>query len=95
MLICWLESKCVWKNNIQYSDSYSQVPSILKEYIDPQFPHSLHQLIMKPIRKEEHTKTLKDHILTNFPEDVIQRGIIEMEWCDHKLIYCSRKMALK
>ena len=64
----------------QYSDSYSQAPAIVKNYLDLCCSHSLHQLVMKPKRTAEHTKTLIDHILTNSLEKVIQSGAIEMKW---------------
>ena len=51
----------------QYSASYSQVSLIVKKYNHLCFPRSLHQLIMKPTKITEHTKTLTDHILNNSP----------------------------
>ena len=78
----------------QYSDTYSQAPPIVKNYIDLCFSHSLHQLIVEPTRTTEHIKTFIDHILTNSPEKVIQSGVIEMGLSDHKLVYCSRKTSL-
>ena len=78
----------------QYSDSYSQAPPIVKNYIDLCFSHSLHQLIMEPTRTTEHTKTLIDHILTHSPEKVIQSGVVEMGLSHHELVYCSRKTSL-
>ena len=75
----------------QYSDSYSQAPPIVNNYTELCFSHSLHQLIMKPTRTTEHTKTLIDHILTNSSENVIQSGVIEMGLSDHELVYCSKK----
>ena len=78
----------------QYSDSYSQVAPIVKNYRDLCFSYSPHQLIMEPTRTTERTKTLIDHILTNSPEKVIQRRVIEMGLSDHELVYCSRKTSL-
>ena len=78
----------------QYSDSYSQAPPIVKNYIDLCFSHSLHQLIMEPTMTTEHTKTLIDHILTNSPEKVIQSDVIEMGLSDHELVCCSRNMSI-
>ena len=63
----------------QYSDSYSQGPAIVKNYLDLCCSHSLHQIVMKPKKTAEHTKKLIDHILTNSPEKVIQSGAIEMK----------------
>ena len=33
-----------------------------------------------------------DYILTNFPEKVIQSGVIKMGLSDYELIYCLRKI---
>ena len=74
-----------------YCDSYSQASPIVKNYIDPCFSYSLHQLIMESTRTTKHTNTPIDHILPNSPEKVIQSGVIEMGLSDHGLIYCSRK----
>ena len=62
----------------QYFDYYRQAPSMIKNYIDLCFSHSLHQLIKEPSRATEQTKTLIDHILTNSREKVIQSRVIEM-----------------
>ena len=59
--------------------------------MDLWFSHSLHQLLVEPTRTIERTKTLTDHILTNSPEKVIQNGVIETQFFDHGLGYCSRK----
>ena len=67
---------------------------MVKINIDLCFSHSLHQLIRKPTRTTKHAKTLIDHILTNYPEKIIQSGVIEMGLSDHELIYCSRKTSL-
>ena len=87
-----METKCSWK--IKYSDSYSQASTIVKNYIDLCFSHSLHQLIMEPTKTAYHTKALIDHILTNSPEKFIQSGVIEMGLSDHETVYCSRKTSL-
>ena len=74
----------------QYSDSYSQAPPIVENYINLCFS----QLIVEPTGTIEHIKTLIDHILTNSPEKVIQSGVIEMGLSDHEIVYCSRKTSL-
>ena len=61
--------------------------------MDLWFSHSLHQLLVEPTRTIERTKTLTDHILTNSPEKVIQNGVIETQFFDHGLGYCSRKVS--
>ena len=54
-----------------------------KTHIDIYFSHSLHQLIAKPARTTEGTKTRIDHIMMNSTEKVIQSGVIEMGLSDH------------
>ena len=44
----------------------------------------LHQVIVEPTRTIKHTKTLLDCILTNYPEKVIQSGVIEMGLSDYE-----------
>ena len=61
--------------------------------MDLYFSHFLYQLIAEPTRTTERTKTLIDHILSNSPEKVIQRGVIEMGLPEFELLYCSRKMS--
>ena len=41
--------------DIQYYDSCSQVPPLIKKNIDLCFSHSLHQLIAEPTRATERT----------------------------------------
>ena len=74
-----------------HSDPFSHASPIVKNYINLCFSHSFHQLIMEPKRITEHAKTLIDHILANFPETVIQSGVIELGLSDHELFYCLRK----
>lgn len=57
------------------------------------FSHSFHQLIVRPKKTTEWTKTLIQHILANSPDSLIQSGVIEMGSSDHELIYCSKKNA--
>ena len=46
---------------------------------------------MEPTRSTKRPKALIVHILTNSTENVIQNGVIEMEFHDHDLNYCSTK----
>ena len=60
----------------QYCDFYSQAPPLVKKYIDLYFCTPLHYLLVKPKSTTKCTKTLIDHIVTNFSEKVIQSGVI-------------------
>ena len=46
---------------------------------------------MEPKRTTEHTKTLKDHILTNSPEKAINSDAIEMRLSDHNFVTVQEK----
>ena len=52
----------------KHYDSFSQAPTLDKQYMDLCFSHSLHQLAAEPTRTTERTKTLTNHVLTNSPE---------------------------
>ena len=78
----------------KHYDSFSQAPTLDKQYMDLCFSHSLHQLAAEPTRTTERTKTLTNHVLTNSPEQLIQSGFIDMGLSDYELTYCARKMSL-
>ena len=46
---------------------------------------------MEPKRTTKHTKTLKDHILTNSPEKAINSDAIEMRLSDHNFVTVQEK----
>ena len=71
-------------------DLYNQALHLVRKYMNLFFSHSLHQLIVEATKTSMCAKTLIDHILTNSPEKIIQRGVIEMGLFDHELMYCSR-----
>ena len=52
----------------KHYDSFSQAPTLDKQYMDLCFSHSLHQLAAEPTRTAERTKTLTNHVLTNSAE---------------------------
>ena len=45
------------------------------------------QSIVETKKTSVSAKTLIDHILTSFPEKMIQTSVIEMRLIDHELIY--------
>ena len=55
--------------------------------------HGLKQIIQSPNRVTCSTSTLTDHILTNAPSRVSQRGVINVGVSDHELIFCTRKIS--
>ena len=57
-------------------DSYSQVSPPIKKLCGS-LVFALHQLIMETTRTTKHTKIPVDRVLTNYPEKVIQSGVIE------------------
>ena len=52
------------------------------------------QSIVETKKTSVSAKTLIDHILTSFPEKMIQTSVIEMRLIDHELIYYSRKTSV-
>ena len=64
------------KMMLNYYETYSQVPFLVKKYMNLCFSHSLHQVIVEPTSTTMLTTTLIDHILTNSPEKEIQSGVI-------------------
>ena len=46
-----------------------------------------------PARVICSTSSLIDHILTIFPEKVLQQGIPDVGRSDHQLIYCNRNFS--
>ena len=67
----------------QYYGSYSQAPPYVKIYMDLCSPHSLHQVILEPIRKSERTKKLTDYVLWTSLEKVLHSCDIEMGLSDN------------
>ena len=65
----------------QYSDSYSQTPSILKKYIDLCFFHFFYQSIMEPTRATEHS-TYRSH-----SNELSRKS--HSEWCYWNRIFWS------
>ena len=55
--------------------------------------HGLRQLIQSLIRVTCSTLTLIDHILTNAPSRVFQKGAINEGMSDHQLIFCTQKIS--
>ena len=64
----------------QYYDSYSQVPTLVKKYMDLCFSHSLQKLIAEPTRTTKRTKTIIDYILTKSAEKVIQVALLKWDY---------------
>ena len=59
------------------------------------FLHSfgLKQLIKAPTRATTSSSTIIDQILGSYPERVTQCGVIDINFSDHQLIYCKRKIS--
>ena len=55
--------------------------------------YGLELLIKTPTRVPCSTSSSIDHILTTFPERVLQQGIIDVGLSDHQLIFCTRKFS--
>ena len=56
--------------------------------------YQLHQLINKPTRITETSKTLIDVIITNKPVNYLKSGIIHIGISDHSLVYTCRKLSV-
>ena len=56
--------------------------------------YQLHQLINKPTRITETSKTLIDVIITNKPVNYLKSGIIHIGISDHSLVYTFRKLSV-
>ena len=52
---------------------------------------NLKQLISCPTCVTSSSSTIIDHILRSYPDRVSQKGIIDIEISDHRLIFCTRK----
>ena len=57
------------------------------------FLYGLEQLIKSPTRVTCSTSSLIEHILTTFPERVLQQGIINVRLSYHQLIYCTKNFS--
>ena len=55
--------------------------------------YGLRQLIQSLTRVTCSTLTLIDHILTNAPSRVFQKGVINEGVSDHQLIFCTQKIS--
>ena len=55
--------------------------------------HRLKQLIQCPTRVTCSTSTLIDHILASFSSRVSQKGVINIRFSDHQLIFCTRRIS--
>ena len=53
---------------------------------------SLSQLIKSPTRITIDSSTLLDHILTNTPEKITQKGTYETAIFDHQIIFFTKKV---
>ena len=48
------------------------------------------QLISEPTRETIRTSTLKDHIATTHPNNIVTSGVIKCGISDHYAVYCVR-----
>ena len=55
--------------------------------------HGLKQLTQCPTRVTCSTSTLINHILGSFPSRVSRKGVINVGFSDHQLIFCTRKVS--
>ena len=65
----------------------------IKNYYQFCTMHGLKQLIQSPTRVTCSTLTLIDHISTNTPSRVSQKGVINVGVSDHQLILCTTKIS--
>ena len=77
------------KNVIKDAD---KVSSETKQYLEFCKTFGLKQLIKSPTRVMPNTSNLMDHILTNTNEKSTQCGLVNVELCDHQMIFCTRKI---
>ena len=55
--------------------------------------YGLEQLTKPPTRATCSSSSLIDHMLTIFPERVLQQDIIDVGLFNHRLVYCTRKFS--
>ena len=53
---------------------------------------SFKQLILEPSRENLRSRTIIDHIATNFEHNFGHHGVIRVCLNDHYLVYCMRKL---
>ena len=53
---------------------------------------SFKQLIQEPTRARLESRTIIDHIATNFERNIGHHGVIRVFMSDHYLVYCIRKL---
>ena len=53
---------------------------------------SFKQLIQEPTRERLESRTIIDHIATNFERNIGHHGVIRVFMSDHYLVYCIRKL---
>ena len=82
------KQKCIFHQ----TNAQSMSPEV-KNYFQFCFLYGLEQLIKSPTRVTCSTSSLIEHILTTFPERVLQQGIINVRLSYHQLIYCTKNFS--
>ena len=53
---------------------------------------NLTQLINQPTRVTQYSKTLLDIIITNYPHNIRECGVLSLRLSDHDMVFCIRKL---
>ena len=53
---------------------------------------SFKQLTQEPTRENMGSRTIADHMATNFERNIGHHGVIRVSMSDHYLVYCIRKL---
>ena len=80
------------RSSMSFSETWAHKDIADSELEIPGYKENLTQLINQPTRITQYSKTLLDIIITNYPHNIRECGVLSLSLSDHDMVFCIRKL---
>ena len=80
------------RSSMSFSETWAHKDIADSELEIPGYKENFTQLINQPTRITQYSKTLLDIIITNYPHNIRECGVLSLRLSDHDMVFCIRKL---